>query len=64
MLVTQTDEEGAFSFDHVPPHEYFITAVGAAGGYFAIWQSTENIVVGQKLTLKLSSPVADCPTVY
>jgi hypothetical protein len=64
ILVVQSDEEGNFGFDHVPSHEYFVTAIGGAGSYIAIWQSTENIAAGQKLTLKLSSPVADCPTVY
>jgi hypothetical protein len=53
-----------FSFEHVVPREYFVSAVGGAGSHLAIWQSTEEVKAAQKVMLKLASPVADCPTVY
>ena len=56
---TQSDADGRFSFEHVPPGSYVITAFSRAGANLAYWQQPVTFRTSSE-EINLSDPAAAC----
>jgi hypothetical protein len=61
LMQTNADEEGTFTFERVPPGVWFIVAVGRAGINDSVWEETQIIEAGNRVSTKVVSPKAACP---